>query len=150
MEQGCKTPSPGNFFWFKKYCSCSLSVFLKFVNDHKDVITHDISSPRKQAENIATNTGAMEISTVASPTGIFWNAYVPESENVLRHNAITYINIKAFGSRRNLHCTHYNPSIWKMITLKNSTIFHIPKNCTQTIKISELTASKGNQAECWS
>ena len=46
-------------------------------------ITYDIDSPRKQAENIATKTGAMEISTVASPTGIFWNANVPEEIGVL-------------------------------------------------------------------
>ena len=42
--------------------------------------TYDIVSPRKQAENMATKTGAIDIRTVASPTGIFWNAYVPAGQ----------------------------------------------------------------------
>ena len=37
-------------------------------------MTHDRDSPRKQVERRATNTGAMETITVASPTGMFWKA----------------------------------------------------------------------------
>ena len=37
-----------------------------------------MGSPRKQTESRATKTGATEMRTVASPTGMCWKAYVPE------------------------------------------------------------------------